>query len=122
MNANQKLLTTAFVMPNRLDNLWAKVKTISFEYGQIVFGVLGVLVILFCCQILAIAVADRIGISPKISVLVSSSIYILVLLGLAIYARLQTDEKTGVLIQQKEIAVSPDEPICKILMIRKKGV
>jgi hypothetical protein len=122
MNANQKLLSTSLLIPNGIESGWVKFKSILVKYGKIVFGILGFLVILISSQILVIAIADRLGVSPKTSVLVSSSLFILGFLGLAIYSRLVLVKERGVFIQQKGLNINPKEPICKILMIRKKGV
>ncbi len=76
--------------------------------------------VLLSLQVLAIGSCDRLGISPKNSFLVSSLLYIVGLGVLALVGSLKTSEyvaEIGETLNPKNIS----EPICKMLIIRKKG-
>ena len=84
-------------------------------FGKKVFWFSSAAVILLILQVLIIGVSDRLGISPKVSLLVSSLIYAAVFAGLAIIGGLKSK-----VVREVVISHLGSQPVCKILIIKKK--
>ena len=76
--------------------------------------------ILLSLQILAIGICDRLGVSPKTSFLVSSLLYVVGLGLLATIGSVKMSENVAE-IDETFNPKNIGEPICKMLIIRKKG-
>jgi hypothetical protein len=75
------------------------------------------LAVLLILQILTVGMFDRFGISPKVSFLISSVVLIVVSVSLAMIGGINFAETAD-----KIVVGKLNQPICKILFIRKKGV
>lgn len=84
-------------------------------FGKIIFwcGLTAVCLLIF--QVLIIGVFDRLGVSPKVCLIVSSLIYTAVFAGLAIVGGWKNKVTREVVITHLG-----SQPICKILIIKKK--
>lgn len=86
-----------------------------FPLGIKVFWVGMTAIILLSLQVLIIGIADRLGISPKVSLIVSSLIYTTLLAGLAVIGGLKSKTVRKVVVNHYA-----SQPICKMLIIKKK--
>lgn len=73
-------------------------------------------VILLILQALFIGVADRFGVSPKLSFIFSSLFYAVAFGTSAVIGGIKTAQQTA-----NTIKLNGSEPICKMLIIRRKG-
>jgi hypothetical protein len=94
------------------ENLYAKLKEVLRTSLPIVLKISVVGFILLILQGLIVGLSDRFGVSPKLSFLISSLFYV---------SAFATFLLIGSLIERRSVVIS-NEPICKILIIRKKGV
>lgn len=96
--------------------IWAKGLILNvLSLGKKVFWVGAATVILLIFQVLIIGVSDRLGISPKVSLLVSSLVYAAFLTGLVIIGGLKSKA-----VREVVILHLGSRSVCKILIIKKK--
>jgi hypothetical protein len=93
------------------ENLPAKFKKVFRGYFPFVLKTLLCAVMLLILQALVVGAGDRFGISPKLSLIFSSLFYISIFVSLALIGNLKNQKNAEIF----------NEPVCKILSVRKKG-
>jgi hypothetical protein len=116
------------IYPINFESISARFKTISVKVTPLIISGIGILILL-AIQVLAVGLTDYLGISPKISFLTTSISYVsifsgltLLSLGLAVFNHVRKKEKAVGYSKQDSGAVSFNEPVCKILIIKKTEV
>jgi hypothetical protein len=117
MQNSGKIYLTKIDALTFVENFFAKLKYFIRDVFPLIiksgFGVIFLLIL----QVSIVGLFDRFGVSPKISFLISSVVLSAVSVSLAMIGGINFAETAD-----KIVVGKLNQPICKILIIRKKGV